>query len=317
MTYSRCQINSREEVLEKLKLVLVRPIKRYLIGYEKHTLPALMPAGGLGAVNLSDHHFHCYIELETPLFTRNQFFADLGSEHGKYEAARDIKKVVIYCTKEDKEPLSDWDWKSFLAGKPQRPNKRAEIGELIVNNRLSLPELLPTHPELIFGYKRLKHDIQEYTNDLYQVNGTRQVTAYWYHGPTRLGKSWKAQIDTGHVSVVYDRITRIPHLRGDFGPFYFKDSHCRWFDGYSGQPILFIDELPLEGASWNANYIKKWTDCIPLRMEIKGTTVWAQWSTVIVTCQHSIQDYYQHLNKIDLDAILARFRQIHITIKQF
>lgn len=306
LTYPRCS-QSRESCLTYLKDRLP-PIKRYLIAQENHDDPENAPTD-------TRLHLHVYLEMEEKHRTRDCRFADFLQYHGKYESVKILKDWVTYCTKEDLTPLANWDFKSFLAGKPAKPNKRAILGEQLINNRLSLEELIPTNPELIFGYKKLKLDINEYLNDI-AFPTIRSIKAYWYYGPTRLGKSWKALVDTGVCTVVPGANGQFD-LSGDLKTIYFKNSQNKWFDGYADQKIVFIDELPIEANKWNANYIKQWTDRIPHQCEIKNAKVWARWERVYVTCQHSIREYYADLPQPDVEAILARFQQIHITIKQY
>jgi len=315
LTYPRCPL-ARQSVLDYLKERLP-PFRKYLIAQEKHAPEEGEEYDGRYglAVNIPTNlHLHVYIELEEKLRTRLCRFADISGYHGKYEAVKGCKDWIGYCTKEDTEPLCNFDYKSFLNGKSQKPSLRKEVASKIVNDRVALEELVPMYPELIFGYKKLKLDIQEYLNDLY-VPTIRRIEAFWYYGPTRLGKSWKALCDTGKFQLNGTGGDVV--LEGAFREVFFKNSQNKWFDGYAGQDILFIDELPVEAAKWNANYLKQWTDTIPLQPEIKGSRLWARWTKVIVTCQHSIRDFFVEAKKEDVDAIVARFKVVNITIKQY
>lgn len=100
----------------------------------------------------------------------------------------------------------------------------------------------------------------------------RDVTATWFYGPTRTGKSWAAIKALG-----------CDPLAG-MAPIYFKNSQNKWFCGYSGQLKVLVDELPKETSRWCLNYLKMWTDKLPLLVETKGSTVPALWTEVAVTC---------------------------------
>lgn len=65
---------------------------------------------------------------------------------------------------------------------------------------------------------------------------------------------------------------------------YFKNSQNKWFDGYANQTKILIDELPKEASKWCMTYLKKWTDKLPCLVDVKGTTTYARWDHVIVTC---------------------------------
>lgn len=319
LTYPRCEV-SRQEALDALKERL-QPFCKYLIAQENHA-PEEEEKEEYGPIKmgigrtfpLTNKHLHIYIEMEDKVRTRDCRFADILQHHGKYESVKSCKDWITYCTKEDTQVLCNFDWKEFLRGKSAKPSRRAQIANLIVNDRAKLEELVPMYPELLFGYKKLKLDIQEYLNDIY-VPHIRHVDAYWYYGPTRLGKSWKALQDTGKFTVTNSQGKA--EIEGNFRDVFFKNGQNKWFDGYSGQDIVFIDELPIEAAKWNANYLKQWTDTIPYSPEIKGSRLWARWTKVIVTCQHSIRGFFTDIPGPDLDAIIARFKVVNITIKQF
>lgn len=307
LTYPRCSL-SRQEFLDGVKDRLP-PFSKYLIAQEKHDDPEVAPLE-------TKLHLHVYLEMEEKIRTRDCRFADVYQYHGKYESVKILKDWIAYCTKEDATPLANFDWKIFLKGKTAKPSRRAVIGAELVNNRIPLEELIPTNPELIFGYKKLKLDLLEFKNDTF-ISAVRRVQAFWYYGPTRLGKSWKALCERAFLRVETDPATGRSSLEGDFSKIYFKNAQNKWFDGYNGQPILFIDELPIEAAKWNINYVKQWTDSIPYFPEVKGSRCPAQWTTVIVTCQHSIRDYFNGLPEPDIQAVIARFLQIQISVKQY
>lgn len=81
------------------------------------------------------------------------------------------------------------------------------------------------------------------------------VTATWRHGPTRTGKSFAAIAELGCDPF------------GDLSSIYFKPSHNKWWDGYNGQQKVLIDELPKEASRWCLNFLKLWTDKLPLLVE--------------------------------------------------
>lgn len=60
-----------------------------------------------------------------------------------------------------------------------------------------------------------------------------------------------------------------------------------WFDGYRGEPVLFIDEW--EGEP-NEEDLKIITDCWPYMGPVKGGSVLASWTTVIIATNHTRAD---------------------------
>lgn len=145
LTYPRCNV-SKEEGAQALLAKF--NVKHYIIAHELH-------ADGTP-------HLHAYLELNSPLRTRDCRFADLGAFHGKYEGCRSSKNVIKYCTKTS-DYVSDLDVQAIILAKVSK--KKLIAIELITNKR-PLPEIVTENPEFIFGYKKLKEDIACYQEDL-------------------------------------------------------------------------------------------------------------------------------------------------------
>lgn len=73
---------------------------------------------------------------------------------------------------------------------------------------------------------------------------------------------------------------------------YFKNAGNKWWCGYEEQAKVLMDELPLETSTWLINYLKRWTDKLPCILEYKGGWVWARYLELIVTSQHSMEDFF-------------------------
>lgn len=95
-----------------------------------------------------------------------------------------------------------------------------------------------------------------------------------------MGKSWSAIKDLGGDPEV------------DCSGIYFKASQNKWWDGYTGQDCVLIDELPTEAAKWCTTFLKKWADGLPCLLEVKGGTTYARYTRLIVTCQVSIEKFF-------------------------
>lgn len=77
-----------------------------------------------------------------------------------------------------------------------------------------------------------------------------------------------------------------------------------WFDGYTGQSVLLIDDF----KGW-IKYTELLTilDIYPYRCQIKGGFCWAKWDKVFITSNYDIMMWYNDLNN---EALL---RRIHHT----
>lgn len=85
-----------------------------------------------------------------------------------------------------------------------------------------------------------------------QTQKTRDLEVYWIYGPTAIGKSY---------------YVRERHKPEDL---YIKSSTTKWWDGYTGQPAVLLEEV--EKTDMDVD-LKKWTDNYVFQAEIKGSTI--------------------------------------------
>lgn len=107
-------------------------------------------------------HYHVYLKLDKALRTNNCRYFDILGHHGKYEGCRSAKAVVGYITKEDNW-LSNMDVKALLA--LSQKVTRCMIGELLISQSMTLPQVTEAHPEMIYSYDRLKNNLLMFFQD--------------------------------------------------------------------------------------------------------------------------------------------------------
>lgn len=281
LTYPRCEI-APAEMLEALRSKLPKDaITDYIVAREEHK----EEDGGAA------HHLHVYLKTKNPVDIREPSFLDVGEAHGNYQGCRSNRAVMKYVTK-DGEYITNID---LEAVEEARQTKKA-IGKRLMTGT-SLSAMTQEDPSLIFGYKRLKVDLLEFRLDTYQKK-LRTVKAFWLWGPTGTGKSHRALAMMGET-------------------YYMKAGHNKWWDGYEGQKNVWIDELPLEAAVWNMNYMKRWSDKYPCMVEVKNSTAYLEVELLVVTAQHSIRQFYGRsfpgepekasMNERDIEALERRF----------
>lgn len=79
----------------------------------------------------------------------------------------------------------------------------------------------------------------------------------------------------------------------------------KWWDGYSGEAIVCIDEFQPCHAEYLTSYLKKWVDRWPFSAEIKGGKAGViRPSWIIVTSNHPLDNCF---HGVDLDALRSRF----------
>lgn len=249
-----------------------------------------------------DFHRHAYVKLATPLHIRRaDYFDDIG-KHGNYQGCRSPKAVLKYCTKNE-DYLSNIDVGDILDAVK---NHRKKGLKALVEGTKRPRDLVLEDSALLNGYKKLKGDFMAFEVD----NRPRRmckIEALWYWGDTRLGKTWKSLIDAG------------VDVHGDMKEVYFKDI-SKWFDGYEGEPIVLMDEVPKD-CDWLLNFLKRWTDSLPELIQVKNGYSYKQWSKFIITSQHSIRDVFGKLDDPsrdrDIDALYERFTEVFISTKQY
>lgn len=113
----------------------------------------------------------------------------------------------------------------------------------------------------------------------------------WIWGPTGCGKSKSVR-------------ERFPEEE-----IYLKPLN-KWFDGYSGEPVVLIEDIDPSHEKWIGYFLKIWSDHYKFRAEVKGTSIMMRPKTVVVTSQYPINKIFQ-----DEQTVLAlerRFRTEHL-----
>lgn len=144
LTYPQCNVK-KEEALEYFLGKF--NVEHYVVAEEKH--------------QNGDDHLHVYLKLKEAIDTRDCRFADFMGFHGKYEGCRSTKNVIKYCTKAD-HYTSDLDIDEIINS---RQSHKKLISQKITRDKVPITDLINEFPELIFGYKKLKEDINEWKRD--------------------------------------------------------------------------------------------------------------------------------------------------------
>lgn len=74
-----------------------------------------------------------------------------------------------------------------------------------------------------------------------------------------------------------------------------------WFDGYTGQETLLIDEMDTGSISYN--FMLALCDRYELRLPVKGGFTYANWTTIFITSNKSIKNWW---NGNNIDALERR-----------
>lgn len=217
-------------------------------------------------------HFQGYVEFKQSKRLAGCRKALGGNPH--LESRRGTQsQAVAYCTKEESRVAGPWRFGEPLDNGRERGLapfiERLKSGDSLRDVALSDPEAYSRHRSAIRDYARWVEPVV-----------WRDVSCFYLHGPTGTGKS-SAVYDAFGYDAVYTLAGAAP----------------LWFDGYSGQPVLFIDEF---AGTIDRETLLRILDGHPFSAPVKGGFVRAHWS-VVVLCSNS--NFYAGFD----DALRRRF----------
>lgn len=205
-------------------------------------------------------HIHVFMTTDKKVRTKLASFFDLSTYHGNYQTARDSDDVYAYICKTDLQPL----YYGKYSG-----NKQTVVQKRALQNKLMLSktpiELVDEGYVHISQYKSIKDAINMYNIDKVLVPDYMPKECIWIYGKTGTGKS--RYIRDNHPNIVY-----------------FKAQN-KWWDGYSSEKIILIDDFDLAGQCLG-HYLKIWADCYSFVAEVKGSTIKPIIDTFYVTSQY-------------------------------
>lgn len=116
----------------------------------------------------------------------------------------------------------------------------------------------------------------KHIRSVYEEPPTRLVRVFWLYGPPRVGKN-----------------TALSHR---YSSLYIKSAgSARWFDGYTGQKVLCLNDMDSDDTVKVGDFMS-WTDGLPLRVQVKGSTVCARWDVVWFTANVSLDTFLTSRN---------------------
>lgn len=106
----------------------------------------------------------------------------------------------------------------------------------------------------------------------------------WIYGPSGTGKSH--------------------HISSSFPHSFIKDA-SKWWCGYQGEEVIWLDDVDPEQSRWLARFLKIWADRYPFQAQTKGGSIIIRPKRFIVTSNYSIDE--MGFGRGDLDPIKRRF----------
>lgn len=120
------------------------------------------------------------------------------------------------------------------------------------------------------------------------ANLSEAAKCIWIWGPTRTGKS--------HA------------VRNQFPDAYLKQCN-KWWDGYDGEKVVYIEDLDPDFAKWGGRFLKTWADQWTYSGEVKGSSGVFRPEAILVTSNYSIEQ--MGFRREDSLALQGRFTEFY------
>lgn len=202
------------------------------------------------------------------------------------EVSRSPRAAWDYCGKEDTRVDGPWEH-----GSPPRP-RRNKAGDRAAFNRQLLAKgavqafhdgdiTAQDFKKVDASLDEIQHRSKEAPADLTELDN------FWFYGPAGTGKSRDA--------------------RREF-PDCFDKLLNKWWDGYSGQETILLDDFSTEHKLLH-HHLKRWADRYTFSAEVKGGVKQLRPKRIIVTSNYSIKDLFPTPELYE--PIARRFKQVH------
>lgn len=181
-----------------------------------------------------------------------------------------------YCTKQDKDSY-------YESGVRPHPGARKDLTN--VNQEIKNNPSMRNIIEKQYGYQATKHAelILKYNEPPRPIE---PIEVIWIYGPT----------GTGKTKYVYKNYTDI------FRPISFK-----WWEGYDGHKTVLIDEFRKDFCKFH-ELLSPLLDIYPFRVETKGGSRQAQYTTILITSCYHPKEVYD--TREDIKQLLRRITKI-------
>lgn len=234
-------------------------------------------------------HFQGYLELFQPkrLTQMREILphAHLEPRMGSRDQARD------YAMKEDSRLCGPWEFGSWQQGGQGARSDLLSIQSLL-DSGAPMRQISDTHFADFVRYHRGFQAYQALHPESPPRDGTWKTYCFVYYGQTGIGKSRRA----------------LDEARATGGGIYYRP-RGDWWDGYTGQPNVIIDDF----YGWiRFDELLRILDYYPLRVPFKGGFIPFSARTVWITSNDEPSLWYRNIR--DLGPLLRRIDHMeHIT----
>jgi len=194
---------------------------------------------------------------------------------------------TVYCSKEPR--LED----TVIYGVPTTSGRRTDLEgaiEIIRNAKRPLAEIMEQAPEVYVKYPQGMKDLCNYHVEKRTRGEFRIINVNVHWGKTGTGKTRTAvESNPDHYII--------------------RNEQAQWWDGYTGQSVLIIDEF----KNWiTLTQLLGLLDGYQCRLPVKGSFTYAQWTTVYITSNLPVDDWYPNIDPEHKKALERRItNKIH------
>lgn len=232
-------------------------------------------------------HLHAYIEFTTRNRRQTELF-DIEGCHGNVQGCKNTKNWLEYITKEDDKPYT---WGIDLQAMKRKQNSHLTVQAA---SEMSYDELrTKVRPDQL---QKTLAGIQLDKLMRAKVQDLEKPCGIWLQGPPGVGKS--------HDIRIYCRLQQMP---------IYEKGHNKWWDGYSGEEVVLLDDIHEDQKSWITTFLKTWADAYAFKAETKGGMMNIRPKWVVVTSNFEPGDFAER----DIDKAAIRRRFTYHYVEQF
>lgn len=209
-------------------------------------------------------HIQAYIELPKPMRI-NQVKNLYGCSGIHLEKRRGNQADAIqYCSKEDTRCEGPWEFGERGKGQGHRSDLDA-VAEM-VKEKKSLREIAEEHPATFIRYHRGIKELKNTTDDK--------------------KRTWKTEV---FIVIGEPGIGKTRWAWENFDDIYVKPHGTKWWDGYTGQEDVLIDDY---NGYMEYEYLLQLCDRYPMKVETKGGHVEFLAKYIIITSNKVLESWY-------------------------
>jgi len=209
----------------------------------------------------------------------------LLTPHAHVEICRAWDKAKEYCGKEDTRIEGPWEIGEDVA-QGQRKDIERIASEIVSGKRLT--DVAADDPAMYIKYHKGLAALQ---SAMHPPTMCKDIKVYCLYGPTGCGKT-RFIFDNYPLEEIYTVFC----------------NKTPWFDGYTGQRVIVIDEMGPDMMC--VNFLKRLLDIYPMMLPVKGGSVPRRATTIFLTSNYVPHQWYPKASHEDYAALARRMMMV-------